>query len=157
MNFSDHQGNWDKYLEALHNRFAQDFVRSKPLLYGKPVGCKRYPIVKGKEATFWHCISEGEAESERTPDFRRCERIGWMRPIVEHAHEVIAWRQSRGREGVRVLLALPDFSYVVVLAERGGKTGPNYHMLWTAFHTYEHRKEVLKKEANKSPLTIPKS
>src|SRR4030066_170192 len=41
-------------------------------------------VEKGKEATFWHLISEGKSEKDRLPDLRRCERIRWPRPIIEH-------------------------------------------------------------------------
>ncbi|MNH30689.1 hypothetical protein D3C79_909980 [compost metagenome] len=45
----------------------------------KRLGLKRHPVIQGKEATFWHMISEGNDEAERLPDLRRCERIRWPR------------------------------------------------------------------------------
>ena len=44
-------------------------------------------MFQGKEVTFWHMTSEGHDEAERRPEFRRCERIRWAKPTIEHADE----------------------------------------------------------------------
>ena len=97
----------------------------------------------GKEATFWHIISEGDVESERLPDLRRCERIRWPRPMIEaikFSH--IKWWRNKRKEEERIVIALEDFSYVVVLADRG-----EYVLLWTAYYVeQEHRRQKLRKE-----------
>ena len=82
--FNDHGGNWHAYLDAIYAWFKQDFVDTKPTFQGRRLGLKRQPVTHGKEATFWHMIQEGSVEVDRTPDFRRCERIRWPRPIIEH-------------------------------------------------------------------------
>ena len=153
--FSDYDGEWEMYLEALYQHFCRDFVNSKPSYPGKRWALKRYPLEKGKEATFWHLISEGQAESERLPDLRRCERICWPRAMIDaiSAGRVKVWRNQRGGEQ-RVLLALEDFSYVVVLADRG-----DYILLWTAYGVErEHTRDKLRKEyesAVKNGLAAP--
>ena len=117
---SDYDGNWDAYLDVLYSYFHKDFVDDKPTFPGKRVGLKRYPLSQGKEATFWHFISTGKTEEERIIDLRRCERIRWPRPIIEaiQSNRVKTWSNTRKRER-RVIVALPDFSYIVVLADRG--------------------------------------
>lgn len=104
---------------------------------------KRHPIIEGKEATFWHIISEGAIENERLPDLRRCERIRWPRPMIEAITTgyVKYWKNMRGKEE-RIVIALEDFSYVVVLADRG-----DYILLWTAYCVeQEHTRRKLKNE-----------
>lgn len=55
--------------------------------------------------------------------------------------KVIDWRSERGREKFH-LIALPDFSYVVVIAQRTG-----YLLLWTAYCVERaHRRKKLEKE-----------
>jgi len=63
------------------------------------------------------------------PDLRRCERIRWPRAIIDAlgTHRVAAWANER-RGDRRVVIALPDFTYAVILADRG-----DYIMLWTAY------------------------
>jgi hypothetical protein len=139
----DYGGDWDAYLNAIYAYFKRDFVDSKPAFEGRRLGLKRYPLTHEKEATFWHMIQEGRIEDERTPDLRRCERIRWPRPIIEHADEpaVKVWRNQRGREE-RVCLWFEDEDYLVVLADRGG-----YILPWTAYLVEQpHRKRKLQKE-----------
>lgn len=128
--FTNYGGNWQRYEDALYAFFCTDFVQSKPSFPNRRWAVKRHPESKGKECTFWHCISEGKDEEERIPDMRRCERIRWPRPIIDAfaTAPVRCWRTTRGRAN-RVLIATSDFSYVVVLEDRG-----TYIMLWTTFH-----------------------
>lgn len=144
----DSGGDWARYLETIYEHFRSDFVLSRPKLEGKRFALKRHPLEQGKEATFWHLISEGSSEADRLPDLRRCERIRWPRPIIEalHSGQVVWWRnqrQSHQRRGERrIVIALSDFSYVVILADRG-----EYVLLWTAFCVEEpHRRRKLEQE-----------
>lgn len=146
IDFNAHQ--WDAFLELTYAIFQKDFVHSKPKFFGIPMRLKRHPVINGKEATFWHFISEGEIESERTPDIPRASRIPWVRPIIENADKFKAlstrvyWWKTRRRNETRYLLALPDFSHVIVIADRGDYTLP-----WTHYPVLqEHRKRKLRKE-----------
>jgi FAD/FMN-containing dehydrogenase len=142
--FEDDHGDWPRYVERIHQQFLQDFVHSKPSWPNKEVRLKRHPEHDGKSATFWHMISEGENEQERTPDLRRCERIAWPKPMMNELQDlteqstqqrVVWWCETRKGE-VRYTVALEDFSYIVIVADRG-----NYVLPWTAFAlTYEHEK-----------------
>jgi hypothetical protein len=142
-------GNWEDYLEAIHDQFLSDFVSSSPTWPGKRMSYKRHPEYREKSATFWHFTSEGSIEDERPPDFRRCERIAWPRAIIDRFagqkpqadDPIVWWENLRGRE-VRVVLALPDFSYVVIMADRGG-----YIMPWTAYPVERpHQRHKLERE-----------
>jgi hypothetical protein len=140
---SHYDGNWDAYLDALYHWFKQDFVDSKPVFQGRRLGLKRHPMTHGKEATFWHMIQEGPVEDDHIPNFRRCERIRWPRPIIEHESDdaVKVWRNRRGREE-RVCLWFEQENYLVVLADRG-----NYILPWTAYLVEQpHQQRKLLKE-----------
>jgi len=144
----DYGGEWGRYLEAVYTYFRQDFIVSSPRWEGKRIGMKRHPMVAGKEATFWHLISEGEVEKDRLPDIRRCERIRWPRPMIEAGRDgqVRCWRNRKGHE-CRIVIALGDFSYIVVLALR-----KDYAILWTAYYVErEHRRAKLRKECEEAP------
>jgi hypothetical protein len=139
-------GNWDKYVNAVFAIFYRDFIETQPKFQGKWVRCRRDPIQDGKEAGFWHCVSEGPDEDHRTPDLRRCERIGWVREVIEHAHDtdVDVWTQRKGRDQ-RIHIWLRE-SYLVVLGERG-----RYYQLITAFCTdREHTKRKKRQERDAS-------
>jgi len=141
--FETYNGDWDRYLDVLYNFFKKDFIVSKPLYKGQKLALKRHPVLKGKEATFWHLISEGKYEEDRLPDLRRCERIRWPRPIIDHAGdvEIKVWENKRKSEK-RVCLWLEDHEYIVILAKRR-----DYILLWTAYPvTKTHQKLKLRKE-----------
>lgn len=145
---TEHGGNWPAYLEAIYRYFQADFVASKPSFQGRRFGLKRHPMEQGKEATFWHLISEGKTEADRLPDLRRCERIRWPRPMIEAVAtgRVKCWRSQRRGED-RIYLAVDDFSYLVVLADRG-----EYVLLWTAFCVERgHTRRKLEREYKNSP------
>jgi hypothetical protein len=139
----DYAGDWSRYVAALYTFFKQDFVDSQPAFQGAPVALKRHPMSQGKEATFWHLISEGSEEEERLPDLRRCERIRWPRPIVEHSPgpPIKVWENKRHGE-TRICLWLESCEYLVILAKRRGHV-----LLWTAYLvTRPHQKRKLDRE-----------
>lgn len=141
--FEDYEGSWDRYLEALYDYFRKDFIESQPSYGGVKLALKRHPIVQGKEATFWHLISEGSGEADRIPDIRRCERIRWPRPIIENGNAPLikAWENERKGEK-RICLWLENQDYLVILAKR-----KNYILPWTAYMvTQPHQKRKLQHE-----------
>jgi len=140
---SAYGGNWQQYVDALYEYFYRDFIESKPTFRDRRWAVKKHPESQGKPATFWHIVSDGSVEEERLPDFRRCERIRWPRPIIDacESERVRLWRTKRGSSN-RVLIALEDFSYVVILEDR-----TEYIMLWTAFHVgHSNRRRDLRRE-----------
>ena len=141
--FGDSGGNWDRYVDTLYGFFRKDFLDDVPEYQGTRVAVKQLPMEQSKVAGFWHLISEGKAEEDRLPDLRRCERIRWPRPIIEHHSEPVIkeWvNRRKGRE--RVCLWFEDVDYLVVLAVRKG-----YYLLWTAYPvTRPHTRRRLEKE-----------
>jgi hypothetical protein len=123
-------GDWNRYIDAVYTVFHRDFVRSRTQFRGKQIATGTQTI-DGKEKTFWHLISEGRIEDNRTPDLRRCERIAWIRPLIEHDGDaaVLSWPNQRGRAAREVLWAR-EVDFAVILDKR-----PNCWWLWTAYMT----------------------
>jgi hypothetical protein len=119
VRLEDYAGDWERYEAVLYQHFRADFLVSRPEVLAKPVIVRRHPKYKGKEWSFWHLTTFGSVEEERLPDFRRCERIRWPRALIESCDEdrVAAWEKGL-RKDRRLLIALPDFSYLVVLAKK---------------------------------------
>lgn len=136
-------GSWHKYLDAIYSYFVADFVDDRPYFQGSEIRLKRYPYYNGKEATFWHIIAEGSTEEDRLPNLRRCERIRWPKPIIEHSDisGIKIWKNKRIGE-TRICIWFQEVEYLIVLAERS-----NYVLLWTAYLVVkEHQKRKLLKE-----------
>ena len=143
MELGDYDGNPTKYLDALYARFCDDMLSGKVRFRGVRVSVRAVPMTKGKGYGFWHCISEGENEEDRVPDFERCKRIGWIRAVIENADgpEVDCWSNRRGSE-THCLLWFRE-EYLVVLAER-----KEYYLLKTGYCPKGRRIEKLRAERN---------
>lgn len=153
VEMASYGGDWKSYEAALYAFFRADFIASTPTFDGRRVQLKRHPMVEGKEATYWHCISEGRTEADRVPDLRRCERIRWPRPCIEHPAELRVWIEDRSGED-RIHLWLETEGYIVVLAIRNG-----YVILWTTFyvrHEHERRKFTRRYEEAQKKLMPPR-
>lgn len=134
--FDDYGKIWDPYIEVLYQYFKVDFIDNQPHLLDQTVGLKHFPADQQKHPTFWHIISEGPLEEDRTPDLKRCERIRWPSPIIEHqpAEVIRCWE-----EGNDILLWLTEDDYLIVLGKRNG-----YIILRTAYCVnYPHRRRNL--------------
>ncbi|MED5101052.1 hypothetical protein NST77_23295 [Niallia sp. FSL W8-0177] len=82
-------GVWDVYESYLYEIFVHDFIESQPYLFGKPVRFRKHPVVIDKEQAFFHITSVSTSKNvadpnDRIPDFRRCERIHWVKIILEN-------------------------------------------------------------------------
>ena len=141
----DSGGNWENYLTELYRHYETDFVKSRPVYNGIRLAVKRHPQIQGKDATFWHIISDGKSEAERIPDMRRCERIRWPRAVVEHnAYPGIKiWQNKRGCE-TGICIWYEEKEYLVVLRQRA-----DYILFWTAYPVANpHTQRKLEAEYN---------
>jgi len=147
-------GDWNRlsvYVDDVYACFCEDFVQRRPPPFrGSRVSLRRFPELDGKSASFWHLVTEGNVEENRYPVIPRCERIRWPRAVLEHVEtdpELLIWKSRRGTEQ-RLVIALRDFDYVVVLQERrDSKDGHVFFLLLTAYPVEQtHRKNKFKKE-----------
>lgn len=129
VTLDSYSGDWFKYCEALYGFFSQDFKNENVIFRGLQIFLMIYPFEQGKEASFWHCISEGEIEEDRTIDLQRCKRIKWPRSIIDRdgIKEIKVWKNSR--HGCQnYLLLVEDERYLVVLRFYKGQW-----RLWTTY------------------------
>jgi hypothetical protein len=129
--FAAFGGDWSAYEAELHSIFIAEITRGGIEFDGVRVNCRRLPETGGKWASFWHLVQEGRVEDDRLPDLRRCERIRWVRWVIEKAAEhaeIDIWQNTRGAE-VNTLLWFRE-EYLVVLGQRQG-----YWLLRTAYCT----------------------
>lgn len=152
ISLAEHNGDWDSFERAVYAEFRAGWVRSMPELAGEPglagkrMALKAHPLRAGRGCTYYHLTSEGDDEAARRPDEWRMERIRWPRAMVEAigTGRVLVWRTGRrirGGRKPRVVIALPDFSYIVVLEDRGA-----YVLLWTAYAVaHKHQRAKLRR------------
>jgi hypothetical protein len=123
-------GDWFTYVEVLYRCYLDHFVTNASYWRGKRVGVRHEPATNGKAFTFWHITCGLDANGDvNPPDMERCARIGWVKALIEaDATKVLTWEQRRGRDR-NLAIALPDFSFIVFLAERRA-----YAVLLTAYY-----------------------
>lgn len=141
--FSDHGNNWDSYLDYLYCIYLDEIVNASLSFDGLSIRYKFDPETDGKGFGFWHLISEGKKEEDRTPDFRRCERMRWVAWILQNAQkdpDILWWRNQRGTN-IHVVLWLHYSKFAVVLAARSG-----YYLLKTSYVVKPNREKDFYKE-----------
>lgn len=160
----EHYPDWDTYEAALFQTFFNNFHVNPPSIKGMGFRLLAEPKVNGRHHTFWHFISvdtyQGCPQEKRVIRKERCERIGWARAILDKVgtDEVCAWKEIIGGHA-RPHIALPDFSYLVVLELRTeSATGNSYAALVTAHDIeYPRQREHLRKRWEKYRKKPPAS
>lgn len=146
MLYSEYGGDIERFLDDVYGRFRQDFVNDcdRGLLEfeGVRVNLRRHPMVRGREASFWHLTSTGNIEDERTVDLRRCECVVWARAVLNNATDPAVKKWENVRDGnTNICLWLVEENYLVVLGRRNG-----YVLLLTAYLVEEYRRKRLERE-----------
>ncbi|MEI8361371.1 MAG: hypothetical protein WCG01_04535 [bacterium] len=142
--FSDFDCDLKKYLDHLHGIFEKDFLVSRPVYNGKPVFFDKN-VIENYSACFWHLITESKIADYQRVDVAnlsllRCERICWMRPVIEnHKHQAVSvWENTRGRK-TNTLFLLEDYDYIVVLTNIKDK----FYLVTAYYIAYPNRKREL--------------
>ena len=137
--YENYNNDWKMYEEMLYDIFKADFIDSKPQYDGRPVNIRRHPMEYDKEEAFFHITCEDfHKNRNRTPDFRRCERIRWVRSFIENhncdpafcvdCEGIKIWYEGVG-SNKRVHMLLEEERYLVVVEIR-----ESYCLLITAFY-----------------------
>jgi hypothetical protein len=129
IELSEFKGDVKAYFVRLYKVFTADFITSPAVFNGKPIIFDNRIGDQKMVECFWHITSTTDPASGRLPDMRRCERIGWIKPIIYHDTDpaVIKWESIR-KGKVRTLLLLNDGDFLVVLVNR-----PRNYFLTTAY------------------------
>ena len=152
--YANYGVDWNNFIEAVYDCFKRDFLedfnRRTLQFEGVTLSLRRHPLVRGKEASFWHLISTGDIEDDRLPDFDRCERVAWAKAIIKNANDpaVKRWENTRG-SNTNICLWLEDENYMVVLGKRNG-----YLILLTAYCVEEYRRKKLNRECQEYILSL---
>ncbi len=154
----DGYDDWKAYEEFLYAIFRADFIENYPSFEGKKVKIRFHPIENNKEEAFYHITCQDYLkDGERNPDFRRCERIHWVRAFIENyscdplkcnnCDGIKLWEKTyKGKK--RIHLLLEEERYIVVIERR-----EDYFLLITAFyleHDHALRKKIKEYEAYKN-------
>jgi len=140
--FSFH-GDWPAYENEIYAVFVETVVKADLKFRGLTIRVQYAPSTNGKGFRFWHLIAEGEREEDRTPDMRRCERIGWIAWLITNAetHSKLSWWENERFNNTHVVIWHEEESFAVVLAKRKG-----YYVLKTCYLVRSKRAKDFERE-----------
>lgn len=139
-------GEWKTYEDELYAIFISEIAQGELAFRGDRVACRRLPETAGRWSAFWHLVQAGPIEDDRLPDLRRCERLRWVRYVIEtwNTNPDIEWWENTRKSEINVLLWLRE-EYLVILAKRDG-----YWLLKSAYETtQQNRIRSLKAERDR--------
>lgn len=141
-------------MDWLYQIFHRDFVAQRTYLSNTiwidPQSSRKDD---GKELAFWHLTSRKQSysvreggryitTSERLPDFRRSERLEWVKLIIDnHEDQRIKqfyFRENNDKRDVRLYLWAHQHDFVVILQ----KLGRSSTFLVTSFFIDHSRKKA---------------
>ncbi len=136
ITLNDFGGNYDDYENALLELYEADLWKGGLTFMGLrvvPRVHKRFEF-KGKtlDWTFAHFTSKGEIEEDRELDLRRCEKIGFIKPIIDNVHLdcVKVWENTRldknNKPKTSVVIWCECVNCKIVLTKNIGKNGEYY-------------------------------
>lgn len=134
--------------EKLYAVFTHDFKESQPVYDGHAVWFFS-DVEDGKEAIFWHLTHrDDKTAGERMPDFRRCERLPWARPMLDNQGqpEVMAWDYREGDGTIKTYVWLKDYDYLVLMKKYpdGGR-----RLITAHYVDYSNKRRKLEKKYEK--------
>ena len=143
--------------EMLYEIFCND-IRDYNLRYqGNNVWIFK-DMEDGKEKIFWHLTTrenkvpqiprrktkfcqqnQRNAETERLPDLRRCERLPWIKLLIEHPSdsEILAWDYEEGDQTIKTYIWIKNYHFVVIMK----KLKDNTRRLITSFYVDNPHKQ----------------
>jgi len=136
----DTDSSWTDYERMLYVIYKHDFIETHPEFNKKQVNIRFQPIIDGYEESFIHfTCRDYDATGKREPDFRRCERIRWIRAIIENylcrktcdetnCSGIKIWKEPY-KMYKRIHFLFEDERYLVILEER-----EDYCLLVTAYY-----------------------
>lgn len=122
VRLEDFEGDAAKYLDHIFFLFTRDFITTTPVFKGKKVFFDKRDD-SGKPAAFVHITTEdNRATKQRELSLRRCERIAWIKAVIEHANDpaVLVWKKEQTtskRRDTRTYLFLEQEDFLVILQE----------------------------------------
>lgn len=141
-------------IDHLYAIFHRDFVAQRTeLAESVYVDPRSHMRDEGKECDFWHLTTRKQKEQvwignkyvwregERYTDFRRSERLEWVRQIItNHTHEGIKFfyhRENNKKRDIRLYLWAYDSDFVVILQKLGHSSS---FMVTSFFVDHEDKK-----------------
>lgn len=109
------------------------------------VNRRRHPARSDRGHTYWHTVTKGNSETERTTLVtERLEQIPWVRPVIENEacpHSLIKVWSNRRKGSTHICIWFYKINYLIVLKQ----LNTNY-LLKTTYSPQSRRRQQLHRE-----------
>lgn len=122
---------YDEYIEHIYSIFRHDFIETTTIYNNAIVDIDHDIGPTGKEKGFEHVITNDfEKNRKRYPDFKRSERIRWIKAFIENYNcrlgfdcndaecdGIKIWTKQKGKH-IRTLFLFEEESFLVVIEQK---------------------------------------
>lgn len=139
------RGDATLYKEVLYSVFQKDFLSGNLQFKGKNVDIIHEKFFEGKERSFWHIISEGDEDINRSLNIERCASLPWARPLIEDDNSCERYRtwvkfHDKSKKD-RYYIWCTEVNYMVILEDRN-----THYKLITAYNVLPYKVNSYKKD-----------
>jgi len=81
--------NTSECVDIAYEIFKNEIANAQLFFLDLPIKFPWHPPFDNKHFCFWHCITkstESKQEKDRIPSIERCERVHWLKYVLEHAN-----------------------------------------------------------------------
>lgn len=142
----DFAGDSNAYIEHLFSIFKTDFIESSPSYNNKRILFDNRMLEQDKPEGFLHIVTEKDnLTGQRTnTDLRRCERLCWIRPVIENfTDDAIDYWEKEDRGKIKTKFLLRDMDFVVILSSRKNSC---YYLVTSYYLDWPNSKRKILKE-----------
>ena len=142
------KNNPELYKEALYKIFKRDFIDNNVTHHGKTLDIIHEKLYENKERSFWHIISEGAEDTNRTPISWRAEVLPWIKPLIQEdgsCTQYKEWRKYNDKsKKIRNYIWCTAINFLIILEDRD-----THYKLISAYPVLECKINYYTKEYNK--------
>lgn len=149
ITLEEFDGDYEKYVNHLHEIFLNDFARTKLKIDDKPIYYDdRVLDGSGRCECFIHITTcEDAVTKDRNFDPRRCERLVWVKPTIENRADEVSVKiwgvRKKGKNKLNILIESERYHVVLTKYNKS-------YVLNTAYYVdRNHTLRKLLKEYNR--------
>jgi hypothetical protein len=107
--------------DALYEVFERDLKSAYLTYLGYNVWFYPDTEEEGKETIFWHLTTREDRDNppDRLPDLRRCERLHWIRLLIERCPDrdghILDWDHEEGDGSIKTYIWLQHHDFLIIL------------------------------------------
>lgn len=139
---SDFNNDWKTYMNHLYQIYLNNFFNGEVRYNNNKIKTFTNLNYEGHQQSFEHITTKGS--KDRLYNEARCERLQWIKPILEGAcrdcGDILTWKE-RDRGKLNIVIWCKSTDYVIILEQRGN----DYYLISAYKVIYSNKRSDLEK------------